>query len=45
VWRDTGSPARQLDLPAHELPRVVLDAMQQKWVIDRRGAAELVPNC
>jgi len=45
VWRDTGSPARQLDLPAHQLATIINDGLQHKGVIDRRGAAALVPNC
>jgi Sulfatase len=45
VWRDTGLPARQLDLPAHQLATIIIDALQQKGVIDRRGTAALVPNC
>ena len=45
VWLDTESPARQFDLPAHELPKIIVDALEQKGVIDRRGAAALVPNC
>ena len=45
VWRDTESPARQLNLPAHQLATIINDALQHKGVIDRRGAAALVPNC
>jgi hypothetical protein len=44
VWQDTRSPARQLDLVAHRLPTIILDALLQRGMIDRRGAAALVPQ-
>ena len=36
MWQDTGSPARQLDLPAHRLPEIVLDALQRIGVLHSR---------
>lgn len=44
VWQDTGSAAQQLDLPAHRLPKVIIDALQQMGVIDGRGAPALASN-
>jgi hypothetical protein len=44
VWQDTGSAAQQLDLPAHRLPKVIIDALRQMGVIDGRGAPALASN-
>jgi len=44
VWRGGASPTRQLDLPAHRLPRIIIDALRSTGAIDRPGAPALVPS-
>jgi hypothetical protein len=41
MWQDTGSAARHLDLPAHRLPEIVLDALQRTEVIGARVGRRL----
>jgi hypothetical protein len=38
------SPARQLDLPAHRLPKIIIDALRETGSIDGRAAPALVPS-
>ena len=42
VWRGSASETRQLDLPAHRLPRVIVDALRARGAIDGQGAPALV---
>jgi hypothetical protein len=42
VWHGSASPARRLDLPAHRLPRIMLDALRASGAID--AAPELVAS-
>ncbi|MBV9377817.1 MAG: LTA synthase family protein [Alphaproteobacteria bacterium] len=42
VWRGSTTVARPLDLPAHRLPRVIIDALRAKEAIDIQGASALV---
>ena len=44
LWRGAASPARQLDLPAYRLPRLIMDALQAAGEIDRRGAPALLTD-
>ena len=44
VWRHGGAPARPLDLPAHRLPRIIIDALMATGAIDGRGEPALVPS-
>jgi hypothetical protein len=44
VQHGTVSPARQLDLPAHRLPRIIIDALRETGSIDGRAAPALVPG-
>jgi hypothetical protein len=44
VWQDTGLAAQQLDLPAHRLPKVIIDTLQRMGVINGRGAPALVSS-
>jgi hypothetical protein len=44
VWHGAASVPRQLDLPAHRLPRVIIDALRDTGAIDERGAPALVPS-
>jgi hypothetical protein len=37
LWGGAASPARQLDLPAYRLPRLIVDALQAAGAIDERG--------
>jgi hypothetical protein len=43
VWRGPGSRARQLDLPAHRLPRLIIDALNAAGAVDGRRPA-LIPS-
>jgi len=42
VWRGGSTDTRQLDLPAHRLPRLVIDALRASGAIEARGAPALV---
>jgi hypothetical protein len=42
LWRADATDARQVDLPAHHLPRAIVDAMCAAGAIDARGAPALV---
>jgi hypothetical protein len=44
VWHGAASPARQLDLPADRLPRIIIEALHATGAIDGRGAPALVPG-
>jgi hypothetical protein len=44
VRQGTASPARQLDLPAHRLPKIIIDALRETGSIDGRAAPALVPG-
>jgi len=44
VRHGSASPARQLDLPAHRLPRIIIDALRETGSIDGRAAPALVPS-
>jgi hypothetical protein len=44
VRHGMASPARQLDLPAHRLPRIIIDALRETGSIDGRTAPALVPS-
>jgi hypothetical protein len=44
VWRCAASPGRQLDLPAHRLPRLIIDALQEIGAIDGLGSPALAPT-
>ncbi|MBV9686450.1 MAG: LTA synthase family protein [Alphaproteobacteria bacterium] len=39
VWRGSTTVARPLDLPAHRLPRVIIDALRAKEAIDKGAPA------
>src|SRR6516162_7527626 len=41
VWRGSTTAASPLDLPAHRLPRVIIDALRAKEAIDVRGGSAL----
>ena len=41
VWRGSTTAASPLDLPAHRLPRVIIDALRAKEAIDGRGGSAL----
>jgi len=43
LWRGGATDTRQIDLPAHRLPRVIVDALRAAGAIDPRGAPALVP--
>ena len=38
------SSARQLDLPAHRLPKIIIDALRETGSIDGRAAPALIPS-
>ncbi len=42
VWRGGAADGRQLDLPAHRLPRVVIDALRATGAIEAQGTPALV---
>jgi hypothetical protein len=42
VWRSSVTDTRQLDLPAHRLPRVVVDALRATGAIEAQGTPALV---
>jgi Sulfatase len=42
VWRGSATDTRQLDLPAHRLPRVVIDALRATGAIEAQGTPALV---
>jgi hypothetical protein len=42
VWRGGATDTRQLDLPAHRLPRVVIDALRATGAIEAQGTPALV---
>ena len=42
VWRAGATDNRQLDLPAHRLPRLVIDALRATGAIEAQGAPALV---
>jgi hypothetical protein len=42
VWRGSAAVARPLDLPAHRLPRIIIDALRAKEAIDIKGTSALV---
>src|ERR1700730_14115295 len=42
VWRSSATDMRQLDLPAHRLPRVVIDALRATGAIEAQGTPALV---
>jgi phosphoglycerol transferase MdoB-like AlkP superfamily enzyme len=42
VWRSSATDTRQLDLPAHRLPRVVIDALRAAGAIEAQGTPALV---
>jgi hypothetical protein len=42
VWRSSATDTRQLDLPAHRLPRVVIDALRATGAIEAQGTPALV---
>jgi phosphoglycerol transferase MdoB-like AlkP superfamily enzyme len=42
VWHRTGFPARQLDLPAYRLPRVITDALHASGATGLQGRPDLV---
>jgi hypothetical protein len=44
VWRSSATDTRQLDLPAHRLPRVVIDALRATGAIEARGTPALVSD-
>jgi hypothetical protein len=44
VRRGTASPARQLDLPAHRLPGIIIDALRETGSIDGPAVPVLVPS-
>jgi Sulfatase len=44
VWHGAASPSRQLDLPAHRLPRVIIQTLRDTGAIDERGAPALIPS-
>ena len=44
VRHGMASPARQLDLPAHRLPKIIIDALRETGSIDGRAAPALVPS-
>lgn len=44
VWHGADFPARQLNLPAHRLPRVITDALQASGTTDIHGQAAFVPT-
>jgi len=44
VRHGTASPARHLDLPAHRLPKIIMDALRETGSIDGRAAPALVPS-
>lgn len=44
VRHGNASPARQLDLPAYRLPKILLDALRETGAIDGRGASAFVPG-
>jgi hypothetical protein len=41
LWRGDATGTRHLDLPAHRLPRVIVDALRATGAIDSRGAPAL----
>jgi phosphoglycerol transferase MdoB-like AlkP superfamily enzyme len=42
VWRGGATDTRQLDLPAHRLPRVVIEALRATGAIEAQGTPALV---
>jgi hypothetical protein len=42
VWRGSATVARPLDLPAHGLPQIIIDALRAKEAIDIQGSPALV---
>ncbi len=44
MWHGAASVPRQLDLPAHRLPRVLIDTLRDTGAIDERGTPALVPS-
>ncbi len=42
LWQSAARPARRLDLPAHRLPRMIIEALRDCGAIDRRDRAEPV---
>jgi phosphoglycerol transferase MdoB-like AlkP superfamily enzyme len=44
VRHGMASPARQLDLPAHRLPKIIIDALRETGSIDGQAAPALVPS-
>jgi hypothetical protein len=42
VWRASETATQQLDLPAHRLPRVVIDALRATGAIESQGDPALV---
>lgn len=44
VWRGAAAAAKQLDLPAYRLPRVIVEALRSAGGIDGRSAPALVPS-
>jgi hypothetical protein len=43
VWRAGETATQQLDLPAHRLPRVVIDALRATGAIEAQAGPALVP--
>ena len=43
LWRGDASPTRQLDLPAHGLTGMIVDALRARGAIGGRGASAAVP--
>ncbi|HYZ41092.1 MAG TPA: hypothetical protein VE687_10780, partial [Stellaceae bacterium] len=41
VWQPAAVPARRLDLPAHRLPQLILDALGATGAIDMQGSPAL----
>ena len=44
LWPSAGSPARRFDLPAHRLPRIIIDTLQARGAIEVRNAAALAAS-
>jgi hypothetical protein len=44
VRHETVSPSRNLDLPAHRLPKIIIDVLRETGSIDGRAAPALVPS-
>jgi hypothetical protein len=44
LWQGAASSTRQLDLPAHRLPGIIIEALHARGAIDRPDATTLVPG-